>query len=224
MPKRVQDYARVRGKMAIISFSRQFVFVKTAKTAGTSMEVCLSRHCAADDIVTPIFPLREDHQPRNFTSSNGEVAFFNHMAASQIRDNIGHERFATYFKFCFERHPVDKCLSHYAMLRNSLCHQAADSPKTWDEYVERGEFPNNFWSYTDETGALLVDKIYRYEDMSAAVEDIRTKTGASDLRLDVFEKAGWRTSNVPCIEDVTKPQRDRIMGAFSNSLQFVQYS
>jgi hypothetical protein len=51
----------------IISHSRRFIFVKTAKTGGTSLETFLARHCSADDIVTPVYPAHEGHCPRNYS-------------------------------------------------------------------------------------------------------------------------------------------------------------
>ena len=38
----------------IVSHSNKFIFVKTRKTSGTSMEVSLSQVCGPDDIITPI--------------------------------------------------------------------------------------------------------------------------------------------------------------------------
>ena len=49
--------------MAIISHSRKFIFVKTMKTAGTSLEMALSKHCSPGDILTQLEP-REERQRR----------------------------------------------------------------------------------------------------------------------------------------------------------------
>jgi hypothetical protein len=56
--------------------------------------------------------------------------FYNHMPAAEVRSKIGRS-FDTAFKFCFERHPIDKCLSHYAMLKNTLHHQKRGNPMNW---------------------------------------------------------------------------------------------
>ena len=50
----------------IISHKYKFIFIKTLKTAGTSLEVYLSSICGEKDIFTPIFPKIKEHQSRNF--------------------------------------------------------------------------------------------------------------------------------------------------------------
>jgi len=50
----------------IISHSHEFIFVKTGKTAGTSIEVLLSSVCGENDIFTPFSQPEPDHAPRNY--------------------------------------------------------------------------------------------------------------------------------------------------------------
>jgi hypothetical protein len=38
----------------IISHEHKFILLKTRKTAGTSIEIALSRFCGDDDVITPI--------------------------------------------------------------------------------------------------------------------------------------------------------------------------
>ena len=38
----------------IISHSHRYIFIKSEKTAGTSVEAALSKHCTDSDIVTPL--------------------------------------------------------------------------------------------------------------------------------------------------------------------------
>jgi hypothetical protein len=55
----------------IVSHKHRFIFLKTKKTAGTSIELALSALCGRDDIITPLAqpedePLRLGHAPQNW--------------------------------------------------------------------------------------------------------------------------------------------------------------
>jgi len=210
--------------MAIVSWCHRFIFLKNHKTAGTSIEVHLARQCGEGDIVTPIYPARRDHEPRNDRDADGVQHFFNHMSAREMRALLPAE-FAQFHKFCFERHPVDKCLSFFAMLRHSPWHRKPDHPASWEEYVERGQFPVDTERYTDESGALLVDRIYKYEALGQALAEIAAATTLQDRPLTVWEKAGYRY-DVPSLASVmaNPAQRNRIFDAFASTLRFVDYA
>ena len=44
----------------ILSHKYKFIFLKTNKTAGTSIELALSKFCEAEDIITPVTPQDEE--------------------------------------------------------------------------------------------------------------------------------------------------------------------
>lgn len=67
----------------IVAFSRKFVFIKTRKTAGTSIEIALSRFCDEGDIITPISPADEivrrqqgGRTPQNYCSDEAAESVF----------------------------------------------------------------------------------------------------------------------------------------------------
>jgi hypothetical protein len=210
--------------MTIVSIKNEFIFIKCRKTAGTSLEILLSRYCDDKDIVTPIYPDNQHHRPRNYNCIEGNMLFYNHMPATRIRDLIP-DIFDRSYKFCFERHPIDKCLSHFAMLLNFPSHQSESNPRTWNEYVELGEFPIDHQLYTDESGKLIVDKIYKYENLPEALVEISNITGLPVTNLNYYEKSGLRYG-VPSFSEVAQSgnQTEIIMKAFEMTLQFVNYS
>ena len=210
--------------MAIISYRHRFIFIKNLKTAGTSLEVHLARQCGEGDIVTEIEPPNPGHRPRNFADAAGQTLFFNHMPAMRIRDLLPGQ-FGDFYKFCFERHPVDKCLSHCAMIINSPRRRAANGIGSWEAYIERGEFPLDVGRYTDDRGELLVDKVYKYEALTELLSAIATRLGMRDRPLLVREKANLRYG-VPSVQEVMarRDQRTMIFDAFGPTLRFVDYS
>ena len=102
----------------IVSHQHRFVFVKTRKTAGTSIEIALAQHCGPDDIITPIDEVDEQirrdfgHRgPQNFEVRIQEkgisgivrrllgknvVRHYNHSPAREIRERIGAQSFDSY--------------------------------------------------------------------------------------------------------------------------------
>ena len=95
----------------IISHKHKFIFIKTRKTAGTSIEIALSEFCGPDDIITPIS--NEDEEIRQQLGYIGAQnylkdykfynlkdwlrlifkhkkakKYFNHISANQVKKNL----------------------------------------------------------------------------------------------------------------------------------------
>jgi hypothetical protein len=204
--------ASVTGEMPmLISHKYRFIFIKTRKTAGTSIEVDLSHVMDANDVVTEIFPTVEGHSPRNFVI--GSHTCVNHMKAKAVRKVVGDDVFGSYFKFCVEREPVDKCISHYSMLKNSADHNSGNQSLTWEEYVERGDFPVDHKKYLGADGELLVDKIIKYETLNADLIALMGSLQVPFKGLTTQAKAGFRDRPF----DVSDAVRERIYQEFRQS-------
>ena len=205
----------------IISHKFKFIFIKTTKTAGTSIEVALNGFLGPTDIATPIYPAEPGHTPKNFLvgrSSESSFELRNHMGISQLEGVIDDKIISDYFKFCVEREPVDKCISHYCMHKYSSYHNKDNENLTWDEYVKRGTFPVDTNKYTCSSGTLLVDAILRYEDLTNQVQAIAGRLGINGLRLWPKAKSGYRET-----VNVTASDVDRIYEQFRKSLSLTPY-
>ncbi len=73
----------------IVSFKHNFVFIKTQKTAGTSIEIALSPYCGPDDILTPIAS-----QDERLRLIDGEVQARNYAAAGTAIEAAYRKAFA----------------------------------------------------------------------------------------------------------------------------------
>lgn len=203
----------------LISHKYKFIFVKTTKTAGTSLEVDLSEILGEEDVVTPIIPPEARHRPRNYSSFFGlRKTFYNHMPATAIRKKVGAKTFDSYFKFCVEREPVSKCVSHYSMLKNSPHHNRRNSGLTWDVYVENGHFPIDAEKYLDADGRFMLDRILRYENLEAEINEIAAQQGFSFDGIKSRAKSGYREPPI-----VTRKQREVIYSAFAPTLKYTSY-
>lgn len=157
----------------ILSHRHRFIFIKTLKTAGTSIEVALARHCGPDDIVTPINPPVGGHQPRN------AEGYYNHIGAADIRARAGTEIWDSYFKFAFERNPWDKVVSYYHWVQ-TRGHRFDSFEAFIAECVKTNRFPLRLPSsrelYTLQ-GRLAVDRVGRYESLREDLRDIGRHLG-----------------------------------------------
>jgi hypothetical protein len=100
----------------------------------------------------------------------------------------------------------------------------SDGPASWESYLESREFPVDTAAYCSEDGSVLVNRIYRYEELGAAVRDIEEKIGCSVGPMTVREKSGFRIKT-PTFAEVMADARQKqlIMDAFASSLRITPY-
>jgi hypothetical protein len=226
----------------IISHKYKFIFIKTGKTAGTSIEVFLSQHCGENDILTPIFPHVPPHVARNyrgiwnplkeivqtkekkFFSTIRELVqlkkFLSHSQAWLIKCRIPDDIWKNYFKFCVERNPWDKTISTYYMVN-----ERSGRNLSFDDYIKKGPFCHNYPLYTDFNGNVMVYKVLKYERLTEELQQVFDQLGVPfDGSLGVRAKSEYRKGESFREIDLTREQRDVIRRIFSDEIKMHGYS
>lgn len=211
----------------LLSHKYEFIFIKTRKTAGTSIEVDFAPELGPDDVITPVYPAVPGHEPRNYHSRNPirrwrKQTYHNHAPARVIRDLAGRQVYDRYFKFCVDREPVSKCKSMYRMTTLDSSFAMHNPDMTWDEFVEYGKFPVDSAVYLDRDGSLMVDRILRYENLNAELLDVASQLGLPFAGLQSQAKGGLREKG-PEIQ-VSPAQRQKIYDAFAPTLRHTGYT
>jgi hypothetical protein len=225
----------------IVSHKYRFIFVKTLKTAGTSVEVFLSNLCGEDDIVTPVYPPESSHVARNhcglwnpvhdlvendgqgarktFTDLMARKKFYNHIPAKILRHRLPDHVWNGYFKFCIERNPWDKTLSHFHMVR-----ERTGGTLTFDKYLTSKKFCFNHPIYLDKHGEVLVDRVVKYESLSEDLAEVFSGLGVPyDGTLGVQAKSGHRRDKRPYQEVYSEADRKMITDAFRTEVELHGY-
>ena len=224
----------------IISHKYRFIFIKTAKTAGSSLEVFLSGVCGPGDTVTPLTPAEEGHTPRNWRGlwnplrelreTDGSrlwgnfrrgIRFYSHLPAVNARCRMKREIWDSYFKFCVERNPFDKALSHYWMERS----REGNRDLTFDDYLDSGKLRSCGYIYRGADGRILVDRVLRYERLNAELQEVFDQLGVPfDGVLRPRAKGNLRADRRPCAEVYTPRQEEIVRRVFRREFEDFGYA
>jgi len=208
----------------IVSYEHKFIFVKTKKTAGSTLEKLL-------------FPYLDDYDicsgsTRDNTPSLGIPPNTNgHISWREIKGKYIHpthfSQWDDYFKFTIERNPWDKMVSAYY----------------WHQKIKPQQFlgmdfetycltcpliPNDTQLYTDTSNlmnSLMVDKVYKYEDMMKMYNDLNERFGFNITEEEVTgTKLKSDIRKVRDYHDIHTPKtRDMVAKKFSGTIKLLNY-
>ncbi len=190
----------------IISHKHRFIFIKTRKTAGTSIEISLSELCGPDDIITPISAkdeakraelgyrtsqnylgpiatLKRNRLKKFLTGKAHPPRYYNHMPCSELVEHVSKDVWDSYFKFTVERNPFDKVVSFYYWKGG---HKKYD--KISDFILDGGLREIKSYGLYSINNVVAVDAIYKFEDMDSFTKDLTTRLGLEEP----FELTNYR--------------------------------
>lgn len=224
----------------ILSHRHKFIFLKTRKTAGTSIEIALSTICGPEDVITPIMPADEEIRanmgargPQNYLvpmSNYGfkdwarlfikrrRRTFYNHIPAKHVRNIVGNKIWNSYFKFSVVRNPFDQAVSRYFWKTRNL-----ESPPSISEFLRESKLVRcSNWDIFSIDNKVVMDHMIRFENLENDFRYVLRRLGIdSDLRLPL-SKTGLRPAR-PASQLIDSEARETVNHLCSRELREFGY-
>jgi len=230
----------------IISHTHKFIFIKSEKTAGTSIEAALSRYCSGNDVVTPINDYRHNRDENGeFThqSMNADeyiqlnLPNLQHVDALTIRNKVPAEIWDSYFKFSITRNPWDKVISDFFWKkrqdpainpRKRFYHYLGvpfnelDQLKAmFSEFLQSSQWTNNDRFYIIDN-QLCVDYVIHYENLLEDFSEVCKTIGLETCTLPRL-KSGLRKQRYNYSEYFDEESKAIVAKAHENDIRLFDY-
>jgi hypothetical protein len=224
----------------IVSHRHKFIFFKTKKTGGTSIELALSPICGDGDILAPLArpeeALRTLRGAQNwrlhswwgsprpiwkrrwFKLTAQDYGFYNHMPANEARALLPEEVWRTYFKFAFDRNPWDRQISFYHQR-----YRRQPKPPSFEEFLRHDNHArlNNYDIYSLD-GQVCVDFLGRYENLNEEFSYVLRRVGITDF-VELPRVKSFTRVRVPYQSYYTDKTRDIVANWYSREIAFLGY-
>jgi hypothetical protein len=216
----------------LVSHRRRFIYTKTHKTAGTSVESYFEPYCMPEGQWAQVH-LREEH-----ISSAGIIGarlaeipegclWWHHMPAARIRKQLGEEIWNSYFKFCVVRNPYDKAVSEFFFRKARGIIAAAPNQadaESFEQWLAASGPTNDRAKYLIKDQFCL-DDVIRYESLADDLQRVcsRLDVAWEPARLPEFKK-GIRPSGIVLADFYTEKAKELVRAAYEFEFSHFGYS
>ncbi len=168
----------------IVSHKYRFIFLRTEKTASTSLVTALQSVLDENDLQATMSrppwakfsPIHHGALQRHFPQWFG---LHTHATARQVRDVLGRRIFDSYYKFSIERNPWDRQVSLHAHREWKKGKPADRFDRNMRSLVYRNtEYVRlNNWSIYAIGREIVADRVLRYERLAEEIDQLVTTLG-----------------------------------------------
>jgi hypothetical protein len=179
--------AQVHGKqrrLMIVSHKYRFIFLRTEKTASTSLMKALQSVVDENDLWSGMpRPAWAKFSPIHYSALRRYApqwfGLHTHASASQVRRVIGPKIFDSYYKFAVERNPWDRQISLYAHRKWKRGKSVDDFDRDMQSLIYRNTsyVRMNNWSNYAIGREIVADRIIRYERLEDDIGELFAMLG-----------------------------------------------
>lgn len=153
------------------------------------------------------------------------IGLHTHIGAheSLTKNYISASIFQSYYSFCFIRNPWDQSLSQYFELKKD---QKRHKDLDLDTFINGGlleNFATSCRSIYSHQGKILVNRLYRYEQLQEAIENLFNDLNLTGNPQLPKAKSALRTDKRPYKEILNSNQKDAIERIFYQEVEWGKY-
>jgi len=236
----------------IISHRHKFIFIKTRKTAGTSIEAALAPLCGPNDVITSdgtkkqigfyseyaknfegsFNLLREIRQQDSLLGIARSVRdyierprYYNHIAGLAVMSRTDRSVWENYYKFCFERNPWDKMVSFYHFYNRRKAER-----DQLNEYIQNKPLLKTVdqhfatdWSRYTRKNQVIVDRVYDFSDIAGGVEHALRYCGVPEVLISQIDLPRLKSDTRKDNIRLSPRSVEVIAQVFRNEIKYMNY-
>jgi Sulfotransferase family len=171
--------------MVLVCHPHRFIYMKTHKTASTSVEMYFERWCmpeaarSGSEAVAETVSALGVVGSRRTGKKTGDT-WVNHMPAARVRALLGEETWARYFKFTTVRNPFAQVLSNFFWLKHRSKPaddgEFAAARRDFARFVRGWPLIGRRWSNDLDIvgidGTVAMDRLVRFERLAEELPEV----------------------------------------------------
>jgi hypothetical protein len=177
-------------RLKMISDAHRCIFVHIPKNGGSSLETIIwpGPRTKADLWMGFVSKYRNKYQ----------TGGLQHLLASQIRQEVGDDKFSSYYKFSMVRNPFDRIVSQFTYMRKRQDLREYIGLKKIDSFSrylslitehEHVQWTEQIKFLYDSEGLLLVDFVGRFENYQKDATVILQALGLGDVQIPHLKRS-----------------------------------
>jgi hypothetical protein len=218
----------------IVSYHRNFIYIRTRKTASSTIETFLKQNLGPDDLYVSQGEIRKlrtlRRKPKKTTFETVDVEgpdqIAGHMSAAQIIKVVSHDFWNSCFKFTSERHPYEKAVSlaHFNFSRRNKSEETerVDFSTFLQRVVQAGNY-RSFDLYSID-GRVVVDDFIRYERLETDIARICDRLGLTSPGKLPQKKTASRPDKRPAVEVLSEAQKRQVFDRCREEFELLGYA